>query len=197
MNKRVLISAVSVLSIAMVIGIASVGNKVASSLNIVKADPVSVKHTITFDHNSTITHTTDGECDYIELIDYTEHSNEMKCDKDYSYVTNKGGVTYLGSDYIFEATNLYPDAGNKVVFNFVFYFELDIYEADKITGTASVSEKRYDAQQDTYYWKELDPVAASNDSYEELAEMSIYYGNATGAYAVRLNSITFNYTCSY
>lgn len=51
MNKRVLISAVSVLSIAMVIGIASVGNKVASSLNIVKADPVSVEHTIRFTYD--------------------------------------------------------------------------------------------------------------------------------------------------
>ena len=55
MNKRVLISAVSVLSLAMVIGIAAVGGSKAAEMNLVRADDAIIRKVDFEKSNTTVT----------------------------------------------------------------------------------------------------------------------------------------------
>lgn len=192
MNKRVLISAVSVLSLAMVIGIAAVGGSKAAEMNIVKADPVGVEHSLVFDHDSYVNI---DEYDAITLRENTEYGYPIECDSDYSCIFTDGYVQTKGDNYIIETNNIYDGETSKIGFSLYFYFCLDIPVADDITAVMYVSEK---FNNDGYYWSDPTPVEPNSfETADEIAEIGFYYGNQKNALALRLVSIEFTYSCSY
>lgn len=207
MNKRVLISAVSVLSIAMVIGIASVGNKVASSLNIVKADPVSVEHTIRFTYDDIELFEFEGGLCLASLSKKTNAGNDFVSEDvtiyDYSDIgPSKGDSTH---QYLFKVNNSgypYYVYESKKPVSIEFKMNVDIpfsvtraianvstyYDESGDKNPASTSVSTKDCNFDDY---EMDEDGLKYDFLYQFEFENKYQYQAT------INYVEFVYSCTY
>ncbi len=203
MNKRVLISAVSVLSIAMVIGVASVGNKVASSLNIVKADPIGVGHSIYLTKDNVDAYVGDDSYYWFTMAGLTDIGNEYKSDQDNCFLTGINcafNTTVEGVDCLFYAETDKYQTGDSVYFGVK--FELFYDTNSDSSASIIIEEKLYDNDKEVFYYRTNTEESSMNISYERddgitIATVSKNYGAPNGVYAVRVRSITLTYACSY
>ena len=195
MNKRVLISAITVLSIAMVIGIASVGNKVASSLNIVKASPELVEHNLVMHHSELKNVSYDEKLSTynFEIKKNTDASNVFSSTNTYgsgtsAYVSDPNNFDYSSNDYIFKMTET-GEHGHENYFNITFI--MTVNDLDYPTLNITTYNGSYNETKDVEF-TDYDFVGDTESIYFH------YYwlGGSYGSW-ISINYITFHYFCLY